>query len=376
MTAAVVLAGGLLEGETRLYSLTIPVAPWAVLLALAIAGAVFHFGLRATLQRLAKRTATDLDDVFFEVSGTAVPLAILLAMLFVSAGMLSPSHYERLQSILQRISGLGGVLLLLWTVFALALRTLRRWAARNAHFAPMFPPLRFVLKAIAAVLGTVTVLRFLNVDVTGVFAALGIGGLAVALSLKDTLENFFAGLHIMADRPVMEGDTILIHETGDRGVVEQIGWRSTRIRTTDNHLLVLPNIKLASGAITNLSAGDPRTHVRVQVGVDTSADPDRVATLLEEEARAGVGSIPGLLADPPPKASLHPGFGPYSLDFTLRATVRGADHASDAEDQLRRRILKRFRAEGIAMPLPITTIRVRNTERDPERTEPDPNYPG
>ena len=358
MTAAVVLAQGLFEGETRLYSLRIPYAPWAVLLGLAIAGAVFHFGLRVVLQRLVKRTATEIDDVFMEISGVAVPLGVLLAMLFVSAGLLGEDHHERLQSILQRISGIGGVILLFWSVFAFALRTLQRWAARNAHFAPAFPPLRFVLKAIAVVLGTLTVLRFVNVDVTAVFAALGIGGLAVALSLKDTLENFFAGLHIMADRPVMEGDTVLVHETGDRGIVEQIGWRSTRIRTVDNHFLVLPNIKLASGAITNLSSGDPRMHVRVQVGVDTSADPDRVATLLEEEARAGVGSIPGLLADPPPKASLHPGFGPYSLDFTLRVTVESQDHSADAEDLLRRRILKRFRAEGIAMPLPMSTVRV------------------
>jgi len=84
--------------------------------------------------------------------------------------------------------------------------------------------------------------------------------------------------------------------------------------------------------------------------------------LLEEEARAGVGSIPGLLADPPPKASLHPGFGPYSLDFTLRATVQGVDYSADAEDLLRRRILKRFRAEGVAMPLPMSTVRVERPE--------------
>ena len=370
MTVAVVLAQvlaqaaaprpaeALAEGHTRIFNLDLPLPPWAVILALAAAGAVFHFVIRAALHRLAKRTATELDDLLFGISGKAVPAGILLAILFVATEMLDADRHARLQAIAQRIVGVCAIVLLFWAVSSLVLRVLGRWAARNAQFAPVYPPLRFVLKAIAVVVGAVTVLAFLNVDVTALAAAIGVGGLAVALALKDTLENFFAGLHIMADRPVREGDTVLIHETGDRGVVENIGWRSTRIRTIDNNFLVLPNLKLASGAITNITAADPRVHVRVQVGVDYTADPDRVATLLEEEARAGVGSIPGLLADPAPKAIFHPGFGPYSLDFTLRATVGTTDDALDAQDLLRRRILKRLRLEGIGIPFPVTTIRV------------------
>ena len=364
MTAAVVLGSGLFEGTTNLFSLRIPLQPWVVLVLLALAGALFHFGLRSYLHRLAKRTETDLDDVLFEVSGTVIPASILLAIAYVATETLDSKWFDhedaflRFQSIVQRCVGIGAILLLFWTVTTLVLRSLQRWAARNPHFAPVYPPLRFVLKSVAFVVMTVTVLSFLNVNVAALAATLGVGGLAVALALKDTLENFFAGLHIMADRPVMEGDWILVHETGDRGLVVKIGWRSTRIRTWDNNFLVLPNIKLASGAVTNMTARDPPVHVRVKVGVDYEADPDRVVALLEEEARAGVGPIPGLLADPPPKANLSPGFGPSSLDFTLRATVQSMEYAWDAEDLLRRRILKRLRAERIGIPFPVTTIRV------------------
>jgi len=358
---------GLLEGRTTIFAFEIPLPPWLVVLILAAVGAAFHYGLRSILHAWAKRTETDLDDILFEISGTAIPATVLLAIGYVGTEMLDPAKHAKVQGIAQRAIGIGFILLLFWAVSALVLRSLSRWAAKNPQFAPVYPPLRFVFKATAFVVAAVTVLAFLEVNVTGLAAALGVGGLAVALALKDTLENFFAGLHIMADRPVMEGDWVQVQETGDRGVVVKIGWRSTRIRTVDNNFLVIPNLKLASGIVTNISDRDPRVHVRVQVGVEYDSDPDRVAAVLEEEARKAVGSIPGLLDDPAPRAWLHPGFGPSSLDFTLRVTVERQENAFDAQDALRRRIVHRFRAEGIGIPYPITTIRV---DRPPEGPPP------
>jgi small-conductance mechanosensitive channel len=358
MSPALLLAQGFLEGETTLLQYTIPLPPWAVVVALAAAGALFHFVLRSALHRWARATSTDLDNLLLEVTGKAVPAGVLLAIAWVAAGMLDPGRHGPLQAAAWRILGIGFILLLFWSVATLALRALSRWADRNPQFAPVFPPIRFVFKSVVIVVASVTVLAYVNVDITALATALGIGGLAVALALKDTLENFFAGLHIMADRPLMEGDWVQVHETGDRGVVVKIGWRSTRIRTIDNNFLVVPNIKLASGIITNISARDPRVHVRVQVGVAMDSDPDRVVAILEEEARAAVGAIPGLLAEPAPDASLHPGFGPSSLDFTLRVTVDRYESGLTAQDLLRRRILARLRKERIELPFPTTTVRL------------------
>jgi small-conductance mechanosensitive channel len=356
MSVALLLAQGLLEGRTVLLGLEIPLAPWAVVLLLGAAGAIFHFGVRSFLHGWAKRTSTDLDDVVLGVTGRAVPLAVLLSILFVAVEMLEGPRHAALREAAHRLVGIGFILLLFWTLATLVLRILERWAVRNPQYTPVHPPVRFVFKALVVVVGVVTVLAYLKVDVTALATTLGIGGLAVALALKDTLENFFAGLHVMADRPVMEGDWVVVHETGDRGMVLKIGWRSTRIRTLDNNTLVVPNVKLASGLVTNITTRDPRVHVRIQVGVDYASDPDRVAALLEEEARAGVGTIEGLLADPPPEAALHPGFGPSSLDFTLRVTVDRVDRGYGAQDLLRRRILRRLRAEGIGIPFPTTTV--------------------
>jgi small-conductance mechanosensitive channel len=275
---------------------------------------------------------------------------------------LGSGETARLRAIGFRVIGLAFLLSLYWSVGTILLDAVTRWASRNPQFQPVFPPVRFVLKAAIVVVSGVSALAFLNVDVSTLLATLGVGGLAVALALKDTLENFFAGLHVMADRPVREGDWIHVHETGDRGVVLQVGWRSTRIRTVDNNVLVIPNIKLASGLITNLTLLDPRVFVRVQVGVSRDADPDRVAAVLEDEARAAMESIPGLMRDPPPAAAFHPGFGPSSLEFTLSASAASMEHSGKAQELLRRRVLLRLRKEGIEIPVPETTVRVEKGE--------------
>jgi small-conductance mechanosensitive channel len=86
--------------------------------------------------------------------------------------------------------------------------------------------------------------------------ALGIGGLAAALALQDTLSNLFGGFHLLADQPVRIGDLIRL-ENGMEGVVEDIGWRSTRIRSLSKDLIVVPNAKLAQSILTNCSSGTP-----------------------------------------------------------------------------------------------------------------------
>ena len=93
-------------------------------------------------------------------------------------------------------------------------------------------------------------LESLGVPVAPLLTTLGIGSLAVALALQDTLANFFAGLHLLADRPVRPGDYIKLHE-GEEGFVETIGWRSSRLRTTKNNIVVVPNQKLSQAILTN-----------------------------------------------------------------------------------------------------------------------------
>lgn len=359
---APVLAQAILDGNTHLFKLEIPLPSWAVILLLAAAGMTFHFLLRTVLHHWAKRTATDIDDIVVEISAKAVPLWIVLSILYVAIEMDRGTHPE-LQSAGNAFVAVVFLLSLFWFVSALLLKAMANWARKNAAFQPVHPPLRFVLRAVMTVVGALTILNYLGVQVGPILATLGVGGLAVALALRDTLENFFAGLHIMADRPVAEGDVILVHETGSTGTVLKVGWRSTRIRTADNNILVVPNLKLSAGIVTNLSARDASIFVRLQVGVAYDSDPDRVRDILLDEVASAAGRVPGLAAGAPPDVWLHPGFGPSSLDFTIRVTVETADQSLDVQDALRRAIFRRLKAEGISIPFPTTSVEITRMPR-------------
>ncbi|MBI3029665.1 MAG: mechanosensitive ion channel family protein [Candidatus Rokubacteria bacterium] len=216
-----------------------------------------------------------------------------------------------------------------------------------------------VVKGAVLTVGALILLGGLGVAITPLLTALGIGGLAVALALQDSLSNLFAGIHLLADKPVRVGDFIRL-ESGIEGFVEDIGWRSTRIRLLPNNLVIVPNAKLAGSTITNYHLPEPGMSLLIPVGVSYDADPDRVEEVLVEEATKAAGEVPGLQADPAPFVRFIPGFGDYSLNFTLICRVASFVDQYLVQHELRKRILRRFRAEGIEIPFPIRTVELRS----------------
>jgi small-conductance mechanosensitive channel len=198
----------------------------------------------------------------------------------------------------------------------------------------------------------------LNISITPLLTTLGIGGLAVALAFKDTLANFFAGLYVLADRPIRVGDFVKI-EGGPEGYVESIGWRSTRIRTLANNITILPNSKVSESMITNYFLPDRRTSLLLPIGVSYQSDPRKVEAILLEEALRASREVEGLLPDPAPFVRLNPGFGESSLDFTLICQVREFVDQYAVQHELRHRIFARFQKEGIEIPYPQRTVHLR-----------------
>lgn len=207
------------------------------------------------------------------------------------------------------------------------------------------------LKAVILSIGILIILNQLGLSITPLITAMGIGGLAVALALQDTLANLFAGIHILIEKSIQVGDFIRL-ENGQEGYVEDISWRTTRIRLLANNLLVIPNSKLAQSIITNYHLPEKKMSLFMPIRVSYAADPEKVEAILREEARKAVGEIPGLLAEPEPAVRLIPGFGENSLDFTLICPIREFADQFVVQHELRKRILRRFKEEGIEFPLP------------------------
>lgn len=214
------------------------------------------------------------------------------------------------------------------------------------------------LKALILSLGLLIILNQLGLSITPLITALGIGGLAVALALQDTLANLFAGIHILIEKSIRVGDFIRL-ETGQEGYVEDISWRTTRIRMLPNNLIVIPNSKLAQSIITNYYLPEKKMSLFIPVSVSYSSDPEKVESLLLEEARKAVGELPGLLAEPEPTVRLIPGFGENSLDFTLICPIREFTDQFLVQHELRKRIFRRFKEEGVEIPLPHRLVYLR-----------------
>ncbi|MEK6689777.1 MAG: mechanosensitive ion channel family protein [Nitrospirota bacterium] len=215
-----------------------------------------------------------------------------------------------------------------------------------------------ILKGTILVLGFLIILSVLGISITPLITALGVGGLAVALALQDTLANLFAGIHILVEKSIRVGDFIRL-ETGQEGYVDDITWRTTRIRMLPNNMVVIPNSKLSQSIVTNYYLPEKRMSLLIPISVSYSSNPEKVERILIEETKKAVGEIPGLLGDPEPFVRFIPGFGESSLDFTLICQVKEFVDQYLAQHELRKRIFKRFGEEGIDIPFPHRTVYMR-----------------
>jgi small-conductance mechanosensitive channel len=233
---------------------------------------------------------------------------------------------------------------------------LRRVGRRNPDMEHVTQPSILVIRALFAILAIIIILENLGISLTAVWTTLGVGSIAVALALQETLSNLFAGFYLLADRPVSPGDYIKL-DSGQEGYVVRIGWRSTTMRTQSNNIVFVPNSTMAKAVIINYSLPELRVSVSIPVHVSYGSDPSLVEKVLLDVSReAAQEGLAGLLLNPPPSVCLNPGFGDSSLDFSLNLNVQRFEDQIPVQSELRKRILARFAKEGIAIPFPTRTV--------------------
>ena len=211
-----------------------------------------------------------------------------------------------------------------------------------------------ITRVVVLAIGLLILLSSVGVSITPLLTALGVGGLAVALALQDTLTNLFAGIHILASGKVQAGDFIEL-DTGLQGYVVDTNWRNTIIRQLPNNLIIVPNAKLASSTLINFARPEQETSVLVQVGVAYGSDLDQVERVTCEVGRDVMLSVDGAVRTHEPSIRYHT-FGESSIDFSviLRAAEVTAQYLIIHE--FIKRLHRRYQAEGIDIPFPIRTI--------------------
>jgi MscS family membrane protein len=201
---------------------------------------------------------------------------------------------------------------------------------------------------------------YLGMSFTAVFASAGIVGLGVALAARETLANFFGGISIFMDRPFKSGDYIVL-DSGERGQVVEVGFRSTRILTRDDIQISIPNSLMTNTKVINESAPHPRYRVRIKVGVAYGTDVDRV-----EETLLTLAGNNNLVAFVPEPRVRFRNFGDSALEFELLCWAHRPEDKGRLMHQLNHQIYKAFEAEDIHIPFPQRDIHLHPRPKDSE----------
>jgi small-conductance mechanosensitive channel len=189
---------------------------------------------------------------------------------------------------------------------------------------------------------------------------LGVGGLAVAPALQDTLSNLFAGFYITVSRQIRIGDYVKL-ESGEEGYVTDVAWRATKIRMLPNNVVLVPNAKPASAIITNYSLPDKELAVLVQVGVDYASDLEHVERVMVEVARAVMQTVPGGVPTFEPFIRSHT-FGDSSINFTVILRAKEFVDQYLLTHEFVKRLHTRYERAGITIPFPIRTVHLQHAE--------------
>jgi small-conductance mechanosensitive channel len=337
--------------------LVTPLIVFAVTLAAAfIVGRIILRALRGWAERTGSRPGRILAEA---LRGPLAIWGLILAVHLAIQLSEIPSRYTQWSA--RTLAALWVLSLTLMSV-KVARNLVRHYGNQVPGALPVSTLTETLVQLGVLILGFLVILNQLGFSIAPILTALGVGGLAVALALQDTLSNLFAGFYIAVARQVRLGDYIKL-DGGQEGYVTDIGWRSTSIRSLANNLIVVPNSKLGQAIVTNFHLPEKRMGAGLQVNVTLDCDPDHVERVLLEIGREAAGKIPGMLADPAPSVAFDPGMGEFSVGFSLNYQV--AEFASQfaVRNELRKRIFRRFREERIQIPYPTRTVYLHEPEK-------------
>ncbi len=259
----------------------------------------------------------------------------------------------------------------LWVVFILSLSLLtsklvalflRMYMNRYRQEMPAVSLVVQASKVLVLLVGVIIALDKIGIAITPILTALGVGGLAVALALRDTLENLFAGFHVLASGQIKVGDYIRL-EGGEEGFVEDITWRNTVIRQPSNNLIIVPNSKLSSSIVINFHKPDSELAVIVPVGVSYDSDLEKVERITIEVAKEVQREVEGAVPDFEPFIR-YTAFGDFSINFNVILRAKDVPSQHVLRHEFIKRLKRRYEEEGIKIPFPIREVYLRPLSKE------------
>lgn len=345
---------GISLGQNTAYDILMAVAVFA---GMTIVLKIVQIVVLARLKRWAKFTKTDLDDTIIDIAQGLRPPFYLLIALFVAVKMVEPGE------ILSAVIDIGFVLVIVWEVIRAVEKLMDYYMGKRIAIAEaegqsdkqaqtMVSAFRIVIKIGLWSFGLILALSNIGVNITSLIAGLGVGGIAIALAAQNILADMFSAFSIFIDKPFQVGDYIVVGN--ESGVVEDIGLKTTRLRTLHGELLVISNRELTSVRIQNFKQM-ARRRVVFTLGVEYGLPADKLRAI-PEKIQAIVGKESGAEFD----RCHFSMYGPSSLDFETVFYVNSADYAQymDVKQRILLSIYEQFDKDRIGFAFPTQTLHI------------------
>ncbi|MBL7160779.1 MAG: mechanosensitive ion channel family protein [Candidatus Aenigmarchaeota archaeon] len=328
-----------------------------ILVSVAIAK-LFNLLLSRYVHRLAKRTESQLDDIALVAVQRPIFFGIVLGGIFIAVRYISllaayTAEISMGFSIIFTLYGLWFAIrvtnaVIEWYSTEISAKTKTQ---KDDQFLPI------IKKVVMGVFGFIALLMVLGqfgIEITTLVAAMGLGGLAIALALQPTLSNFFSGAYLVMDRPIRIGDYIEL-DSGERGTVDDIGWRSTKLKIFGDNLLIIPNSKLADAKIINYFYPAKPYTFTVNLGVSYASDLDAVEKVTLQVAREVLKKQGTGRKDGEPFVRFK-AFGDSNIDFSVYFQVKEFMDKFVLRHEFIKALKKRYDKEGIEIAWPTRKI--------------------
>lgn len=314
-----------------------------ILAAAVLLGLVLQRVFSTRLHAAARRTANAWDDILVESFRGVLVLWFVLIGLAVILKFI-PLRPEVLK-IVQRAIGVVGIVSAVIFFSRLARKAIHVYVDRKVEV-PTSIFKNFASAAISLI-GLLIVLDYLGVPVTSLLTALGVGGLAVALALQDTLSNLFSGLNILMTHKIRPGDYVRL-DSGEEGVVCDITWRNTTIRAPENNLVIVPNVKLGGAIVTNTHLPEEEMGLFLPVTVAFGSDLEKVERVTLEVARETMAAPEFAIVGFEPKVRMG-AFTDLGVRLTVVLRLKEYQDQYPLKHEFLKRLHARYRAEGITL---------------------------
>jgi MscS family membrane protein len=311
------------------------------------------------LRWLVRKTPTKFDDAFLEtIQG---PLRFFVLVFFIQTSILRLTFLdEGIRRILDNIFFilyLSILFLIVWRLIGFTLDWYRDHVTpadeeQEARREKTLPLISQVLHVTWIVIIFTMALSYWNVNISALVAVIGIGGLAVSLAAQDTINDFINGILIWLDRPFRIGDRIEIQGKETWGDVTDIGARTTRIRTRENMMVIVPNSVIGKNQVINFTYPDPTFRTEIEFQLDYKEDLDKVRRVVVEAVR----SVDGVIKDEPVDA-LFRDFGRSTIIFQVRWWIDSYSEPYLISDKVNSAILDSLREARIEIAIPVQEIR-------------------